>query len=187
MDNINTIKSKIELIDEEITRKYSDELQLRQSCIDFSKEDWADEMRAIETEYRKIIEPELTFIRRTIGEVLAAGEFKDIAAMSALLENTQRLENYISPTFDELEENIQSGSNQYITLSLLLFMGRNLEPDPRDELLYFDDLINYFNSKKIDIKPIIEKLLPYTSAEVKFGSHSVRSLFQYILEQPTPP
>jgi hypothetical protein len=185
MDNINTIRSKIELIDEEIARKYSDELRMRQSRIDFTKEDWVGDMRAIETEYRKIIEPELAFIRQTIVELLAAGEFKDLGAITSLLENTHQLKSYIAPTFGELEENIQRGSDQYVTLSLLLFMGRNLEPDARDEMQYFQDLTDFFRSKKIDIKPIVENLLPYASEEIKFDSYSIKWILQHFLAQST--
>jgi hypothetical protein len=183
MENIITVKSKIEFIDEEITHKYADELRAKEGRIDFTKDDWVEEMRAIESEYRNTIEPELTFIRRTVGEVLAGNEFKDLPAMSALLDDTQRLKNYITPTFDELEANIQTGSTEYTTLSLVLFMARNLEPDARDEMVYFGDLIRFCESKKIDIKFIIQKLLPYASAEIKYGSLSVRSLFQNALEQ----
>jgi hypothetical protein len=186
MENINTIKSKIDLIDEEITHKYADELRAKESRIDFTKDDWVDEMRAIESEYRKTIEPEMTFIRRTVGEVLAGNDFKDLPALAALLENTQRLKNYITPTFDELEANLQSGSHEYITLSLVLFMARNLEPDARDAMVYLGDLIRFCESKKVDIKIILQKLLPFTSDEIKYGSYSVRSLFKNILEQSTP-
>ena len=186
MENIITVKSKIEFIDEEITHKYADELRAKESRIDFTKDNWVEEMRAIESEYRNTIEPELTFIRRTIGEVLAGNEFKDQAAMSVLLDGTQRLKNYITPTFDELEANIQTGSTEYTTLSLVLFMVRNLEPDARDEMVYFGDLIRFCESKKIDIKFIIQKLLPYASAEIKYGSYSIRSLFQNALEQSAP-
>ena len=186
MENILTVKSKIEFIDEEITHKYADELRAKENRIDFTKDDWVEEMRAIESEYRNTIEPELTFIRRTIGEVLAGNAFKDQAAMSALLNDTQRLKNYITPTFDELEANIQTGSTEYITLSLVLFMARNLEPDARDEMVYFGDLIRFCESKNIDIKFIIQKLLPYASAEIKYGSYSVSTLFQNALEQSAP-
>jgi hypothetical protein len=186
MENIHTIKSKIDLIDEEITHKYADELRAKESRIDFTKDDWVDEMRAIESEYRQTIEPEMAFIRRTVGEVLAGNDFKDLPALAALLENTQRLKNYITPTFDELEANLQSGSHEYITLSLVLFMARNLEPDARDAMVYLGDLIRFCESKKVDIKIILQKLLPYTSDEIKYGSYSVRSLFRNILEQSTP-
>jgi hypothetical protein len=186
MENIHTIKSKIDLIDEEITHKYADELRAKESRIDFTKDDWVDEMRAIESEYRKTIEPEMVFIRRTVGEVLAGNAFKDLPALAVLLENTQRLKNYITPTFEELEANLQAGSQEYVTLSLVLFMARNLEPDARDAMVYLGDLIRFCESKKVDIKVILQKLLPYTSTEIKYGSYSVRSLFQNILEQSVP-
>jgi len=186
METIITVKSKIELIDEEITHKYADELRAKESRIDFTKEGWVDEMRAIESEYRQKIQPELAFIRRTIGEVLAGNTFKDLPAMAALLEETIRLKNYITPTFEELDENALDGSNEYITLSLVLFMVRNLEPDARDEMVYFSDLIKFCESKKIDLKSILKHLLPYASGEIKYGNYSVRTLFQNTIEQSTP-
>src|SRR5690349_24686444 len=100
METIITVQSKIELIDEEITHKYADELRAKESRIDFTKEGWVDEMRAIESEYRQKIQPELAYIRRTIGEVLVSNIFKDLPAMAALIEDTQRLKNYITPTFE---------------------------------------------------------------------------------------
>lgn len=183
MENINTVKSKIDLIDEEITAKYADELRAKESRIDFTKEGWVEEMRAIESEYRQKISAELAFIRTTIGEVLAGNSFKDLQPMAALLENTTRLKNYITPTFEELSGNIQSGSTEFVTLCLVLFMTRNLEPDARDEMVYFSDLIRFCETKKVDIKPILQHLLPYASDEIKYGNYSVRSLFQNTVEQ----
>jgi hypothetical protein len=186
METIITIKSKIELIDEEITHKYADELRAKESRIDFTKDGWVEEMRAIETEYRQKIQPEMAFIRRTIGEVLAGNTFIDLAAMASLLEDTQRLQHYVTPTFEELEENVLDGSTEYITLSLVLFMVRNLEPDARDEMIYFSDLIRFCESKKIDLRSILKHLLPYASNEIKYGNYSVRTLFQNTIEQTTP-
>jgi hypothetical protein len=186
METIITVKSKIELIDEEITHKYADELRAKESRIDFTKEGWVNEMRAIESEYRQKIQPELAFIRRTIGEVLVSNTFKDLPAMAALLEDTQRVKNYITPTFEELDDNVLDGSNEYLTLSLVLFMARNLEPDARDEMVYFSDLIRFCESKKIDLKSILKHLLPYASDEIKYGNYSVQTLFRNTIEQSTP-
>jgi hypothetical protein len=182
MENMISVKSKIEMIDEEITLKYVDELRAKESHIDFTKDGWVEEMRAIESEYRKKIEPELAFIRRTIGEALAANSFKDLNTIDAILNDTQRLKNYIIPTFDELEENIQSGSHEYVVLSLLLFEARNLEADARDEMIYFGDLVRFCESKSVDVKPILRQLLPFASNEMKYGTNSVRSLFQHAIE-----
>jgi hypothetical protein len=187
MENIITVKSKIELIDEEITQKYADELRAKESRIDFTKEGWVEEMRAIESEYRRNIQPELAFIRTTIGEVLAGNGFKDLQAMSVLLEDTQRLKNYIAPTFEELDENVSGGSTEYVALSLVLFMARNLEPDARDEMVYFSDLIRFCELKKIDLKSILKHLMPFASDEIKYGNYSVRSLFRNAAEQPAAP
>jgi hypothetical protein len=186
MESIITVKSKIELIDEEITQKYADELRAKESRIDFTKDGWVEEMRAIESEYRQKIQPELAFIRRTIGEVLAGNTFKDLPAMASLLEDTLRLQHYVTPTFEELDANALDGSNEYITLSLVLFMVRNLEPDARDEMVYFSDLIRYCESKRIDLRSILKHLLPYASNEIKYGNYSVRTLFQNTIEQSTP-
>ena len=183
MENITTVKSKIDLIDEEITHKYADELRAKESRIDFTREGWVDEMRAIESEYRTKIQPELTYIRRTVGEVLVGNSFKDLSAMATLLENTQRLKNYINPTFGEMEENVNEGSHEYFTLSLVLLMARNLEPDAREEMVHFSDLIRFSESKRIDIKNILKHLLPYASTEIKYGNYSVRSLFQGAIDQ----
>ena len=185
METIITIKSKIELIDEEITHKYADELRAKESRIDFTKDGWVEEMRAIESEYRQKIQPELAFIRRTIGEVLAGNTFIDLAAMASLLEDTQRLQHYVTPTFEELEENVLDGSTEYIALSLVLFMVRNLEPDARDEMIYFSDLIRFCESKKIDLRSILKHLLPYASNEIKYGNYSVHALFRNTIEQST--
>ena len=143
-------------------------------------------MRAIDSENIKKIQPELAFIRRTIGEVLVSNTFKDLQAMAALLEDTQRVKNYITPTFEELDDNVLDGSNEYLTLSLVLFMARNLEPDARDEMVYFSDLIRFCESKKIDLKSILKHLLPYTSDEIKYGNYSVRALFRNTIEQSAP-
>jgi hypothetical protein len=186
METISTVKSKIELIDEEITHKYADELRAKESRIDFTKEGWVDEMRAIESEYRQKIQPELAYIRRTVGETLAGNSFKELQAMDTLLEDTQRLKNYITPTFEELDEDVSGGSNEYVTLSLVLFMVRNLEPDARDEMVYFSDLIRFCESKKVEFKTILKHLLPYASGEIKYGNYSVRSLFQNAIEQSIP-
>jgi len=183
MENITTVKSKIDLIDEEITHKYADELRAKESRIDFTKEGWVEEMRAIESEYRRKIAPELAFIRRTVGEVLVGNSFKDLQAMATLLDDTQRLKNYITPTFEELDEDIQTNSTEYVTLSLVLFMARNLEPDARDEMVYFSDLIRFCESKKIDLKPVLQHLIAYASDEIKYGNYSVRTLFQNAVEQ----
>ena len=182
MENMSLLKSKIEMIDEEITRKYVDELRAKESRIDFTKDGWVEEMRAIESEYRKNIGPELVYIRRTIGEALAANSFKELQAIDAILNDTQRLKNYITPTFDELEENIQSGSHEYVVLSLLLFEARNLGSDARDEMVYFGDLVRLCESKSVDVKPILRQLLPFASNEIKYGINSVRSLFQHAIE-----
>jgi hypothetical protein len=183
MENITTVKSKIDLIDEEITHKYADELRAKESRIDFTKEGWVEEMRAIESEYRNKIQPELAFIRTIVGEVLAGNNFKDLTAMATLLEGTLRLKNYINPTFAELEENVNTGSHEYLTLSLVLLMARNLEPDARDEMVHFRDLIRFSESKMIAIKNILKHLLPYASTEIKYGNYSVRSLFQGAIDQ----
>jgi hypothetical protein len=185
METIITVQSKIELIDEEITHKYADELRAKESRIDFTKDGWVEEMRAIETEYRQKIQPEMAFIRRTIGEVLASNTFKDLAAMASLLEDTQRLQHYVTPTFEELEENVLDGSTEYITLSLVLFMVRNLEPDARDEMIYFSDLIRFCESKKIDLRSILKHLLAYASNEIKYGNYSVHALLRNTIEQTT--
>lgn len=187
MENMTVVKSKIELIDEEITHKYVDELRAKESRIDFTKDDWVEEMRSIESEYRVKISPELAFIRRTIGEALAGNKFKDLQAIGAILDETQRLKNYITPTFDELDKNIQNGSHEYIVLSLLLFQARNLEPDARDEMVYFGDLLRFCESKHIDVKPILQKLLPYASEERKYGNSSVNTLFRNAIEETAEP
>jgi hypothetical protein len=183
MENITTVKSKIDLIDEEITHKYVDELRAKESRIDFTKDGWVEEMRAIESEYRQKIAPELAYIRTTIGEVLAGNSFKDLPAMAKLLENTLRLKNYITPTQEELDVDVQTGSTEYVTLSLVLFMARNLEPDARDEMVYFSDLMRFCESKKIAIKPILQHLQPYASDDIKYGNYSVRTLFRNTVEQ----
>ena len=182
MENRSSVRSKIEMIDEEITRKYVDELRTKESRIDFTKDGWVEEMRAIESEYRKKIAPELAFIRRNIGEALAANAFKDLQTINELLNETNRLKNYIIPTFDELEENIQSGSHEYLVLTLLLFEARNMEADARDEMVYFGDLVRFCESKSVDVKPILRQLLPFASNEIKYGTNSVRSLFQNAIE-----
>ncbi|MCS3799204.1 hypothetical protein [Niastella sp. OAS944] len=182
MENITTVKSKIDLIDEEITHKYADELRAKESRINFTKDGWVEEMRAIESEYRQKIAPELAFIRRTVGEVLAENSFKDMQAMAALLDDTPRLKNYITPTFEELDEDVKNDSTEYVTLSLVLFMTRNLEPDARDEMVYFSDLIRFCESKKVDVNSILKHLLPYASDEIKYGNYSVRTLFQNAVE-----
>jgi hypothetical protein len=186
MENITTVKSKIDLIDEEITHKYADELRAKESRINFTKDGWVEEMRAIESEYRQKIAPELAFIRRTVGEVLAGNSFKDLQAMAALLDDTSRLKNYITPTFEELDEDVKSGSTEYLTLSLVLFMTRNLEPDARDEMVYFSDVIRYSESKNIDLKPILQHLMQYASDKIMYGNYSVQSLFRSTIEQYTP-
>lgn len=186
MENITTVKSKIDLIDEEITHKYADELRAKESRINFTKDGWVEEMRAIESEYRQKIAPELAFIRRTIGEVLASNSFKDLLAMAALLDDTPRLKNYITPTFEELDEDVKNGSTEYVTLSLVLFMTRNLEPDARDEMVYFSNLIRYCESQNINLKPILQHLMQYASDDIKYGSYSVRTLFQNAVEQSAP-
>lgn len=183
MENITTVKSKIDLIDEEITHKYVDELRAKESRINFTKEGWVEEMRAIESEYRRKIAPELAFIRRTVGEVLVGNSFKDLQAMATLLEDAPRLKNYITPTFEELDDDVNNGSTEYVTLSLVLFMTRNLEPDARDEMVYFSDLIRYCESKNIDLKPILQHLMQYASDDIKYGNYSVQSLFRSTVEQ----
>ncbi|OQP44694.1 hypothetical protein A4H97_10045 [Niastella yeongjuensis] len=170
------------MIDEEITLKYVDELRAKENRIDFTKDNWVEEIRAIESEYRKKIAPELTYIRRTIGESLAENSFKDLQAIDAILNDTNRLKNYITPTFDELEENIQSGSHEYLVLSLLLFEARNLGSDARDEMVYFGDLVRFCESKSVDVKSILRQLLPFASNEIKYGTNSVRTLFQHVIE-----
>jgi hypothetical protein len=182
MESISSLKSKVEMIDEEITVKYVDELRAKESRIDFTKDGWVEEMRAIESEYRNNIGPELVYIRRTIGEMLAANSFKDLQAIDPILNDTQRLKNYITPTFDELEENIQSGSHEYVVLSLLLFEARNLGSDARDEMVYFGDLVRFCESKSVDVRPILRQLLPFASTEIKYGTNSVRSLFLNAIE-----
>lgn len=186
MENITTVKSKIDLIDEEITHKYVDELRAKESRIDFTKEGWVEEMRAIESEYRQKIAPELAFIRTTVGEVLVGNSFKDLQAMNGLLNDTQRLKNYITPTFEELDKDVKSGSAEFVTLSLVLFMARNLEPDARDEMVYFSDLIRFCESNKVDMRSILKHLLPYASDEIKYGNYSVRTLFENAVEQAAP-
>jgi hypothetical protein len=186
MENITTVKSKIDLIDEEITHKYADELRTKESRINFTKEGWVEEMRAIESEYRQKIAPELAFIRRTVGEVLVSNSFKDLQAMATLLEDTPRLKNYITPTFEELDDDINSGSTEYVTLSLVLFMTRNLEPDARDEMVYYSDLVRYCESKNIELKPILQHLMQYASDDIKYGNYSVQSLFRSTVEQYAP-
>lgn len=186
MENRSAIRSKIEMIDEEITLKYVDELRAKESRIDFTKDGWVEEMRAIESEYRKKIAPELVFIRRAIGEVLAANSFKDLQAIAVLLNSTNRLKNYITPTFGELEDDIQNGSHEYVVLSLLLFEARNLEADARDEMIYFGDLVRFCESKNVDVKPILRQLLPFASSEIKYGSNSVQSVFQQAIEHAAP-
>lgn len=183
MENITTVKSKIDFIDEEITHKYVDELRAKESRINFTKEGWVEEMRAIESEYRQKIAPELAFIRRTVGEVLVGNSFKDLQAMATLLEDTPRLKNYIAPTFEELDDDVNNGSTEYVTLSLVLFMTRNLEPDARDEMVYYSDLVRYCESKNIDLKPILQHLMQYASDEIKYGNYSVQSLFRSTVEQ----
>ena len=186
MENITSVKSKIDLIDEEITHKYADELRTKESRINFTKEGWVEEMRAIESEYRQKIAPELAYIRRTVGEVLVSNSFKDLQAMAVLLEDTPRLKNYITPTFEELDDDINSGSTEYVTLSLVLFMTRNLEPDARDEMVYFSDLVRYCESKSIELKPILQHLMQYASDDIKYGNYSVQSLFRSTVEQYAP-
>lgn len=183
MENITTVKSKIDLIDEEITHKYVDELRAKVSRINFTKDGWVEEMRAIESEYRQKIAPELAYIRRTVGEVLVGNSFKDLQAMATLLEDTSRLKNYITPTFEELNDDINSGSTEYVTLCMVLFMTRNLEPDARDEMVYFSDLVRYCESKNIELKPILQHLMQYASDEIKYGNYSVQSLFRSTVEQ----
>ncbi|HEY8894103.1 MAG TPA: hypothetical protein VIM79_04795 [Niastella sp.] len=186
MENITTVKSKIDLIDEEITHKYADELRTKESRINFTKEGWVEEMRAIESEYRRKIAPELAYIRTTVGEVLVSNSFKDLQAMATLLEDTPRLKNYITPTFEELDDDINNGSTEYVTLSLVLFMTRNLEPDARDEMVYYSDLVRYCESKSIELKPILQHLMQYASDEIKYGNYSVQSLFRSTVEQYAP-
>ena len=90
------IQSKIQLIDERITHKYVDELRSKESRIDFTKDGWVEVMKAIETEYRKKIQPELIYIKQMVTEVLEKNGYTNRQIIAGLLEQTQRLKDYIT-------------------------------------------------------------------------------------------
>lgn len=90
------LQSKIQLIDERITHKYADELRSKESRIDFTKDGWVEVLRAIETEYRKKIQPELIYIRQMVTEVLKKNGYTNRQIIAGLIEQTQRLKDYIS-------------------------------------------------------------------------------------------
>jgi hypothetical protein len=186
MENLSALRSNIELIEEEITGKYEKEFRVREKHLDFTKDGWKEDMKALCTAYRKSIEPELIHIRPMIMEALEKSEYANMREVATLLEQTKQLANYIRPSFEELADDIKKGSNEYLVLSVVLFIMEDMEPDARDAMLYLADLMKFCETKKVDIKPILEKFLPYTSAEAKFGGYSMRILFESAIEQPKP-
>jgi hypothetical protein len=180
MENKATLQSKIELIEDELEVKYRDEFQTRENRLDFSKGGWTDEMKQIVIDFRKKIEPELHYIRGIVLEALQEKKFSNIPEVGALLESTKRLKNHIVPALDELS------NSDALSLALALFVMQDLKPDARDAILYFADLMKRCKTKKIDIKPILEQLLPYTSTGIQFGEYSMRILFQQAIDQSVP-
>ena len=180
MENKVTLQSKIELIEEELDAKYRDEFQPRENRLDFSKNEWMAEMKQIVIDFRKTIEPELRYIRGIIIAALKESDFTNMQEVGALIRSTKRLQSHIVPALDELSD------NDSFLLALALFVMQDLKPDARDAMLYFADLMKRCKTKKIDIKPVLEKLLPYTSTDIQFGEYSMRVLIQQAIEQSIP-
>lgn len=183
MESIDTLQSKIDLIDEEITKKNQDEFLTQRKAIDFKKENWEDDMRAIEDEYRKRIAPELTYIRPVILQVLEQTDYADLKRVGEIIKQAPQLKKYVWPTFDDLIADTQKGSEEHLTLWVALFIINDLESDPRDYIVLFNDFIKLCKSKKINSVPILQQLLPYASPVIKYGGHSVQSLLQSGIEQ----
>ena len=183
MESIDSLQSKIDLIDEEITKKNQDEFLTQRKAIDFKKENWEDDMRAIEQEYRKRIESELTYIRPVIMQVLKETDYAALKRTGEIINQAPQLKKYVWPTFDELVADTQKGSEDYLTLWIALFIIKDLENDPRDYIVLFNDFIKLCKSKKINSAPLLQQLLPYASAEIKYGGHSVQSLMLSGIEQ----
>lgn len=186
MENKASLPSKVDLIEEEIEAKYRDEFQPRENRLDFSKGGWTQEMKQIVIEYRKKIEPELNYIRGIILEALQERDFANIQDVARLIQPTKRLKNHIVPSLDELAAQSKTGSNDYLLLTVALFIMQDLKPDARDAMLYFADLMKFCKTKKIDIQPVLKKLLPYTSTDIQFGEYSMHVLFQQVIEQSAP-
>jgi hypothetical protein len=183
MENLSALRSNIKLIEKEITGKYKKEFQVKEKHIDFTEGGWEEDMKALGTAYRKSIEPELIHIRRMIMEALEKDEYTNMREVATLLKQTERLTTYITPSFEELADNIKKGSNEYLVLSVVLFIMQDMEPDARDAMMYLAEFMKVCETKKVDIKPILEKFLPYTSTEVKFGEYSMQIFFQRAIEQ----
>lgn len=180
MEHTTSLPSKIGLIEEEIEAKYRDDFQAREKGIDFAQPDWMAEMKQFVIDYRKAIQPELNYIREIVVAALKDNDYKNIREVAALIEATNRLKKNIVPAPEELND------HDSLLLALSLFVIRDLKPDARDSMLYFSELTKQCKAKKIDIRPILEKLLPYTSTDVQFGDYSMRALFQQTIEQSTP-
>jgi hypothetical protein len=183
MESIDTLQSKIDLIDEEITKKNQDEFLTQRKAIDFRKENWEDDMRAIEQEYRKRIESELTYIRPVIMQVLKQTDYTALKRVGEIINQAPQLKKYVWPTFEDLVADTQKGSDNYLTLWIALFVINDLESDPRDYIVLFNDFIKLCKSKKINSAPILQQLLPYASAVIKYGGHSVQSLMLSGIDQ----
>lgn len=65
---------------------------------------------------------------------------------------------------------------------LLLEIIINLMPDPRDRLLYLNELIEEFDHHKIDYKPIINRLLKYADNKDWSGMGSMKTFLENVIE-----
>ncbi|SEM94899.1 hypothetical protein SAMN04488505_107129 [Chitinophaga rupis] len=161
------IRSKVELIDEEITKAY------KEPAVDFTQPEWEKTMQAATQAFRLTIQPELAFIRRAILECLEQANYGNVHTIAKLIGQTHQLKNFLAPTTDEI-----IADQQNLQYALTFFMMRDLMPDARDEIMYFNDLLKACKKKRIQLAPLLEKLLPHASSQIRFGNYSVKMLFE---------
>jgi hypothetical protein len=162
-----TIRSKIELIDEEITKVY------KEPAADFTQPDWEKRMQAAAAAFRLTIQPELAFIRKAVLDCLEQADYGNVHIIAQYINLTQQLKNFLTPTTDEI-----LADQQNLQYAFTFFMMRDLMPDARDEIMYFNDLLKACRKKRIKYAPLLEKLLPHASSQIRFGNYSVKMLFE---------
>ncbi|GAA0537967.1 hypothetical protein [Chitinophaga japonensis] len=161
------IQSQITLIDEKITKGYP------APAVDFNDPNWTEKLSVIELAYREKVKEELLHIKQAINEYLEKEHYRNIPEVACYIRTTRKLNGYLIPTIDEI-----AADHKNLLLALALFIMRDLMPDARDELVYFNNLMQECRKHKIDYAPYIKKLLPLAGDKVRFGNYSVKSVFE---------
>ena len=157
---------------EEILTNCDRELKLIKTDekIDINQPDWVEIAQRNALEYKRQIHSIIEEVRIKICMAIAANDERiSVENLKRKIDSTEVLKKHLRYSIEELKNSDNNELEAIIKRAIFFFILKDMDPDPRDEMIYFKDLVNTARLKQINYKKIIMQLIKYAGEDVKVG------------------